>query len=135
MQIQSEFTVSKWEEQPLTTFPQENPLVRASVIYEVTGEINGKLYAEYLMQYSNFDQENPHNSKATYLGYMLFEGKINDKSGTFVIEEEGEYTPSGPESTLSIKPHSGTSELANIAGNGYYRLQGDKMVISFEINS
>ena len=133
MKTQGEFTIGKWEEENLTTFPPEMPVAKASIIYEVTGAISGKLTVEYLLHYSCQDKENPHNSKATYTGYMLFVGTVNGKSGSFVVEDKGNYTKAGPVSVLSIKPATGTDELCGISGNGGYGFSDGKMIIEFEL--
>ena len=89
MKAQGEFTVKKWDEKNLESFPMETPVAKASIIYEVKGEINGKLFVEYLLHYSFQDRENMHNSKATYRGYMFFVGAVKGKSGSFVVEDKG----------------------------------------------
>jgi len=133
MQIQGEFKVNKWDEETLNSFPPKTPIAKASIVYEVSGDINGKLNAEYLLHYSNFDKENPHNSKATYAGFMCFSGSINGKSGTFIIEEKGEFAENGPISQLTIKPNSGTNALQGISGTGSCSLKNDKMIIEFDL--
>jgi len=132
MKTQGEFTIGKWEEENLTAFPSVMPIAKASIIYEVTGAIIGKLTVEYLLHYSCQDKENPHNSKATYVGYMLFAGAVNGKSGSFVIEDSGSYTEAGPVSVLSIKKDTGTDELRGISGVGSYGFIDGKMIIEFD---
>ena len=133
MKTQGEFTIGKWEEENLTSFPSVMPVAKASIVYEVTGAINGKLTVEYLLHYSCQDKEKPHNSKASYTGYMYFAGTVNGKSGSFVVEDKGNYTEAGPVSVLSIKPDTGTDELRGILGAGCYGFTGGKMIIEFDL--
>jgi len=134
MKVQGEFTVKKWDEENLESFPMETPVAKASIVYEVTGEVKGKLSVEYLLHYSYQNRENMHNSKATYTGYMFFAGAIDGKSGSFVVEDKGSYTEAGPVSLLSIKPDTGTDELCGISGVGNYGFRDGKMMIEFDLN-
>jgi len=134
MKVQGEFTVKKWDEENLESFPVKTPVAKASIVYEVTGEINGKLSVEYLLHYSCQDTENMHNSKAAYIGYMFFVGAVNGKSGSFVVEDKGSYTEAGPVSVLSITPDTGTDELCGISGVGNYGFKEGKMMIEFDLN-
>ena len=134
MKTQGEFTIGKWDEENLTSFPPAMPVAKASIIFEATGAISGKLTVEYLLHYSCQDKDNPHNSKATYTGYMFFVGMVNGKSGSFVVEDNGCYTEAGPVSVLSIKPDTGTDELRGISGVGGYGFSDGKMIIEFDLN-
>lgn len=132
MKAKSEFSVEKWDEVKLGEAINKMLIARASVIYNALGEINGKLNVEYLLHYTNYDYANAHNSEATYLGYIIFSGSINEKSGTFVLEDKGTYSSSGPKSELIIKPFTGTGDFAGISGSGRYLAEGEKMVIELD---
>ena len=134
MKVQGEFTVKKWDEENLGSFPMDTPVAKASVIYEVTGEINGELSAEYLLYYSYQDRENMHNSKAAYMGYMFFIGAVNGKKGSFAVEDKGRYTEAGPVSVLSVIPDTGTDELRGTSGIGNYGFRGGKMMIELDLD-
>ena len=132
MKVRSEFTIEKWEETNCGE-PQNNMLTsRASVIYKTTGEINGKFNVEYILHYTNYNIDDEHNSEATYVGYMTFIGSWNNRSGSFVLEDKGVYSPTGPVSELRIKPNTGTGDFKGIAGTGKYFAEDGKMVIEFE---
>ena len=133
MKVQGEFKVNKWDETNLSTFPTETPIAKASIIYEVSGEIHGELVVESLLHYSYQDKEDPLNSEATYIGYMFFVGTVNGKSGSLVVEDNGKYTKMGPVSTLTIKPNTGTGELCDILGVGSYAFKNGKMMIEFSL--
>ena len=132
MKTKSEFNVVKWDE--INYGEPVNGMVaaRASIEYESLGAINGKFYVEYLLHYTNYDKTNQHNSEATYLGYLTFMGSIDDRQGSFVLEDKGAYTPVGPASELSIKPNTGTDDFERISGTGKYYAEDDVMIIEID---
>jgi len=134
MTVRGEFTVAAWNEENLSYFPAGMPVAKASIVFEATGEVSGRLTVEYLLQYSVQDTVNPHNSQATYTGYMFLDGSIGGKTGTVVIEDRGSYTQTGPASVLRIKPGTGTGELAGVTGTGKYGMNDGKMIIEFDLD-
>jgi len=150
MKIQGEFTVDKWDEKKIGG-SAEKPVSSVSAVFSVSGGLTGKLNVEYVMYFTYTDKDDPHNSKAIYTGYMLFDGtingksggkntngkpgneKINGKSGSFAAEDKGEYTPAGPKSGLSIIPGSGAGGLKSISGKGGYGFKDGKMIIEFNL--
>jgi len=127
MEVKSEFSVAKWDEGKCGEPAYGMQITRASVVYEVSGMINGELDVEYLMHYTNDSSDDQHNSVASYIGYMIFSGSIDGKAGAFALEDRGEYSPAGPVSKLTIKPDTGTDELTGITGAGRYYAEGDQL--------
>lgn len=132
MKAKSKISVERWEEVKLGEAINNMLIARASVIYTTLGDINGKLDVEYLLHYTNYDNANQHNSEATYMGYITFSGSINQKSGTFVLEDKGSYSSVGPISELTIKPYTGTGDFIGISGGGRYFSEGKNMIIEFD---
>jgi len=132
MKIQGEFTVGKWDEKKIGG-SVEKPIASVSATFNVSGGMNGKLNVEYLMCYSNIDKDNPHNSKAMYTGYMLFNGTISGKPCSFAAEDRGAYTALGPKSGLAIIPGSGAGDFAGVSGKGGYGFKDGKMIIEFDL--
>ena len=132
MKTKSEFRVVKWEDVNCGE-PVNNMLTsRASVVYEMSGGINGKMDVEYLLHSTNYNVDDPHKAVATYIGFMTFSGSMDEKSGTFVLEDSGVYSPAGPVSKLVIKPDTGTGDFNGITGSGKYFADGEKMIIEIE---
>jgi hypothetical protein len=132
MKVKSEFSVTQWDETK-SGEPVKNMLLsRVSAVFETSGAITGKFEVEYLMHYTDYDEENLHNASATYLGYMVFTGSIDGNSGSFVLEDKGTYSSAGPVSVLTIKPDTGTNDFKNISGTGKYFAEGEKMMIEIE---
>jgi len=132
MKAKGELTVSKWDEMNCGDVANNMIMARASIVYNITGDIQGEFNVEYLLHYTNYNTENQHNSEATYTGYMAFSGAVNGKSGTFVLEDKGTYSATGPVSDLTIKPNTGTGDLSGISGTGRMFAEGDKMVIELD---
>jgi hypothetical protein len=135
MLVQAQLQVSKWNETRLDGYPGATPVSRASIIYETDGEIEGKFHVEYVMHYTCFDAAEPHKSAATFAGFMLFEGAIGSRRGSFVLEDRGEYANFSPASHLSIKPGTGTGDFVGITGSGKYYTVDEKMIIELDFSS
>ena len=121
MKVQGNYTVAKWEENSYDQISANAKLTKASVEYRFTGEIEGKASVEYLMFYSHFDPSDPHKSGAVYVGLIRFQGKLKDKSGSFVLNDQGTFKAGTASSDLRIVETSGTGALQGITGTGKYR--------------
>ena len=134
MKSKGEFTVGKWDEKKSGEISNNMVMTCASIIYNATGNIQGEFNVEYILHYTNYSTEDQHNSEATYLGYMVFVGSIDGKSGTFVLEDNGVFSAAGPASEFSIKPNTGTGDLAGISGKGRFFADESKMIIEIDYN-
>jgi len=132
MKAKSEFRVAKWEETNCGEPADNMLLARASVVYETSGAIDGRLDVEYLLHYTNYDAADQHNATATYIGYLTFSGSMDGRSGSFVLEDSGVYSPAGPISELTIKPGTGTGAFKGISGTGKYFAEDTRMMIELE---
>ena len=132
MNFKGELSVAKWDETNLGKAVNKMVTARASIIYKITGAIIGECAVEYLLHYTNYNIDDQHNSEATYVGYMVFSGSINGKSGTFVLTDNGHYSPAGPISILSIKANTGTEDFTGISGTGKVYADGEKMIIEID---
>ena len=83
------------------------------------------------MFYKHFDPKNKAKSEASYVGLIHFEGKVGDKTGTFVLEDVGTFHEGTARSVLKIIDGSGTDGLKEIQGRGNY--WADKENNQFEL--
>lgn len=120
MKVQGSYKVTKWEENPYDLISAHSKLTKASVEYQCTGEIDGKLSVEYLMFYSYSDPGDQHNSRADYVGLIRFQGKIKGETGGFVLHDNGSFQGGVARSALQIAGGSGTGALQGITGKGTY---------------
>ena len=134
MKAKGIYTVKKWEESTYQQMTPEKKMTKASVEYGFTGEIDGKGLVEYLMFYSHSDPKDPHNSSASYVGLIYFDGTVSGKSGSFVLEDKGMFEAGSAKSTLRIAKDSGTGQLKNIHGTGMYVADQKGCQIELEYN-
>ncbi len=120
MKIKGSYTVKNWEENDYEKVSSEMKMTKASVEYLINGEIEGNASVEYLMFYKYFDSNDPHKSTAVYTGLMKFEGKLQGKEGSFVMEDSGTFENGLASSSLKIINSSGIGELKGIEGSGHY---------------
>ena len=132
MKAQGTYTIKKWDETNYHQISPERKLTKASVEYSFSGEIEGHASVEYLMHYSLFDSKDQHRSCASFVGLLLFEGKLLGKTGSFVLEDNGIFEAGAVNSSLKIAKDSGTGELKGIHGTGAYSADQNGLRIELE---
>lgn len=119
MKATATYSPTKWDEKPYEQSPTTK-LTKASVEFAFTGQMEGQGLVEYLMFYKAFDESDPHKTTATYVGLIRFKGRLNGKTGSFVLEDRGMFEGGAANSILTIIPGSGTDDLRGITGSGTY---------------
>lgn len=127
------FTPTKWDENTIVPIGETQKITKASVIlaFGAAGEIAGNATVEWLMFYKYADEKDQHNASAAFVGLMRFEGTLNGKSGSFVMEDRGTFDNGMLKAALTILPGSGTGELQNIGGTAKY--ESSSSTVDFEI--
>ena len=120
MKAKATYKVKKWEENTLRLISLHGKMTKASVQYDLSGDLQGLASVEYLMFYRYFDPDDQHKSSASYVGLIHFDGTLSGKSGTFVLEDRGTFQGGSANSLLRILEGSGTGSLEGINGNGHY---------------
>jgi hypothetical protein len=64
------------------------------------------------------DAKDQHASSAVSIGLVRFDGKLNGKPGSFVMEDRGVFKSGTANSVLKIISHSGRGELKGISVSG-----------------
>lgn len=131
MRAKGTYTVKKWDETTYCQISPEMKMTKASVEYEFSGDIEGSASVEYLMFYRHFDANDQHNSLASYVGLIRFDGRLAGKSGSFVMKDDGVFEGGAARSALTINEGSGSGSLAGIAGTAVYR--ADRTGCHFEL--
>ncbi len=121
----------KWDEKTYDQIAADKKLAKATVELAFTGEIVGTACIEWQMFYRHSDDADQHNASATFVGLMRFDGTLNGKSGTFVMEDRGTFDNGMLNGNLTILPDSGTGEFAGITGKGKYHSATSE--VAFEI--
>ena len=120
MRIYGTYTPTKWDEVTIDVIEDRMKLTKATVEFAFAGDIEGVAKVEYLMFYSFFDPEDMHKAQAQYVGQIRIIGKLQGKSGSFVVTDNGTFNGGVAISELAIIPGSGTGDLTNISGIGEY---------------
>jgi uncharacterized protein DUF3224 len=136
MKATGSFTPTKWDEITLDQISDSKKITKASVVLSFggDGEISGRATVEWLMFYKYADEKDQHNSSATFVGLIRFNGKLNDKSGSFVMEDRGTFDAGALNAVLVILPGSGTAELDGITGSAKYNTSPTGITFEIEYN-
>lgn len=120
MKLVGTYSVAKWDESPIRPDVDGMRVTRASVEFVFVGDIQGQAIVEYLMFYTNFDENDMHNSQAAYVGQIKIVGTVKEKSGSFALTDSGGFQGGVASSNVEIISGSGTGELSSISGTGSY---------------
>ena len=105
------FKVSSMEEDTYQVLEHGGKLTRARGDQQFEGDIQGTGRVEWLMCYRS-------DGTARFVGHQLMKCSIGERTGTFVIEADGEFTGSTSKGDWRIVPGTGTGDLAGIDGDG-----------------
>jgi hypothetical protein len=105
------FAIKSWDEKPYSEGPDLPKLTRARVTKTFTGDLEGEGVVEYLMMYRG-------DGSATFVGLERIEGRIDGKSGTFVLHRSGVFESGLAKESYSVIDGSATGELLGLRGEG-----------------
>jgi len=105
------FAIKEWDEKPYSEGQGLPKLTRASIRRTFTGDIEGEGRVEYLMMYRP-------DGSATFVGFERIDGRIEGKSGTFVLQRTGTFEGGVATESYAVVPGSGTGELHGLRGDG-----------------
>jgi Protein of unknown function (DUF3224) len=105
------FAIKAWDEKPYSEGPNLPKLTRASIRRTFTGDIEGEGHVEYLMMYRP-------DGSATFVGFERIEGRIEGRSGTFVLQRSGTFEGGVAKESYAVVPGSGTGDLHGLRGDG-----------------
>lgn len=113
-ETKGKFRVERWEENSFSEKENAHRLTKASVEKIYWGDIEGRGIVEYLFLFNT-------DGSAQVYGLERFEGRIEDKHGSFVMEHSGTFEKGIADLNWNIVEHSGTDDLKNIAGHVEFR--------------
>ena len=105
------FTIKSWDEKPYSEGEDLPKLTRAKVTKTFTGDIEGDGQVEYLMMYRS-------DGSATFLGLERINGRIDGKTGSFVLQRSGVFESGQAKESYSVVPGSATGDLRGLVGDG-----------------
>jgi hypothetical protein len=109
--ITGRFKYTSWDENAYEELENGRRLTRASVVQDLSGDIEGEGSAEWLMCYRP-------DKTAMFVGLQRLTGRLGDRAGSFVVESHGSYDGELARGRWTIVPGSGTDELRDIQGEG-----------------
>jgi hypothetical protein len=105
------FAIKGWDEKPYSEAQGLPKLTRATVSKTFSGDIEGESQVEYLMMYRS-------DGSASFVGLERVVGRLNDKSGSFVLQRVGTFEGGQAKESYSVVSGSGTGELRTLRGEG-----------------
>ena len=105
------FAIKSWDEKPYSEGPDLPRLTRATVTKSFTGDIEGEGSVEYLMMYRG-------DGSATFVGLERVVGRIDGKTGTFVLQRTGVFEGGLAKESYSVVSGSATGQLLGLHGEG-----------------
>jgi hypothetical protein len=108
------FKVEDWQEEDYDSLGEGRRLTRASVKQAISGDIEGRGSVEWLMCYRP-------DKTADFVGLQHVDGRLGDRSGSFVLRTSGSFDGEVAKGELTVVPGSGTGELDGIGGRGEFR--------------
>jgi len=103
--------IKGWDEKPYSEAQGLPKLTRATVSKTFSGDIEGESQVDYLMMYRS-------DGSASFVGLERVVGRLNGKSGSFVLQRIGTFEAGQAKESYSIVSGSGTGELRTLRGEG-----------------
>jgi hypothetical protein len=124
--VRGEFTVTSWDEETYSEREGDRKLTRAAVTQDLDGDVTGKGQVEWLMSYAE-------DGTAHFVGLQVFEGVIDGREGTAVLETVGDFDGKEASWNGKVVDGSGTGEWAGLSGEGQFRApHGDTATFSLD---
>lgn len=97
--------------------PVDGPaLFRIHVVEDFSGDVRAEGVAEFLQTSLSDDQ-------ASFVGVERVTGSLEDRAGSFVLQDQGTLSGSTVSGTWFVVPGSGTGELQGLRGEGGFTAQ------------
>ena len=105
------FEVKVTPQKPDTQIARTANLGRLTIDKRFHGDLEANAKGEMLATQSDV------KGSAGYVALERVTGKLQGRSGSFVLQHSGTMTPGGTHLAITVVPDSGTGQLAGIAGS------------------
>jgi hypothetical protein len=112
--VNGSFEVSNLREDTLAELSGGGKLAHAGGDQTFTGGLEGDGVVDWLMFYRA-------DKTARFVGMQRFEGALDGRKGTFVVEVIGDLTGEGSTGKWRVVAGSATDELEGLSGHGEFR--------------
>src|SRR6266508_4993571 len=109
--IEGVFEVTSWSEEQTTGLEGTAKVTTARIGQRFAGGIEAETVADMVMTYRD-------DGTADFVGYQRVHGRIGDKSGTFVLQNTGQFDGKEARTHFEVVTDSGSAELAGLRGTG-----------------
>ncbi len=113
---EAKIAVQTYDPQPYDESADAAALVRIHVVEQFSGDIEGGGVA-------NFLQVGLAEDSASFVGLERVTGRVGERSGTFVLHDEGMLEGTTVSGRWFVVPGSGTAELEGLRGEGGFTAQ------------
>src|SRR5215831_4512077 len=108
--LETRLKIDSWDEKPYRELDGGRKFTRAIVALSVAEErIEARATWDALLYYAA-------DGTSSYVGLMHVEGRLGDRSGSFVMEGTGAYDGTEARGESSVVPGAATGELAGLRG-------------------
>jgi hypothetical protein len=104
---------ASWNEERYAQLESGGGLSQASVTQTVEGDIEGEGSVEWRMCYRP-------DKTAEFVGLQRIVGRIDGRTGSFVLQSNGVFDGKESRGSLSVVPGSGTGDLRGVTGRGKF---------------
>jgi Protein of unknown function (DUF3224) len=112
------FEIDSWDEKPYDE-REGARLTRTRVTKTFNGDVEGESTAELLMAYG------AREGSAAYVGFERVVGRVNGRTGSFVLHHNASGSRGERSATWSVVPDSGTGELSGLKGEARISIGAD----------
>lgn len=107
------FKIVSWDENPFDESGSGTKLTQARIERSFDGDLIGTGKLMYVMTHLD-------SGHATFVGYEKVVGKLDGRTGSFVLRHTGAYDGGKATAELTVVLGSGTEELAGLSGTGQF---------------
>jgi hypothetical protein len=122
------FDVKVTPQKPDNAPAEESKLGRMSIDKQFHGELEALSKGEMLSAMGEV------KGSAVYVALERVTGKLQGRSGSFVLHHTGLMTRGEPSLVVKVAPDSGTGELTGITGSMIIRIEGGKHFYDFDFS-
>lgn len=117
--IKCTFKIESWDETQISKAEKGPKVTRANVTQSYSVQLEAKSTIQYLM--TTFE-----DGTSSFIGIEEVIGKLEGKSGSFLLDHKGSHQDGIAKSSFKIIPNSGTGALSGIKGSGDYEATHEK---------
>ena len=109
--LETRLKIDNWDEQPYRELEDGRKFTRANVALSVAEDgIEARATWDALIYYAA-------DGTSSYVGLMHVEGRLGDRSGSFVMEGTGTYDKTEARVESTVLPATTTGELQGLSGS------------------